>query len=170
MSDECDADDPAMEADDRAIDADTESDAVSTTTAGGASSSVAAANATRTAAGPLSDPRCLDPLAGAAADVDRLISSAVDAFNGADPARLAFELFSSRWKAARFSLIFCGRQMFRDLHEFTEHLFFLAAARAVDPERDLAERVAALYILYGLYFKQPILPKVKRRSSQSHHC
>ena len=55
--------------------------------------------------------------------------------------------------------IFTGRKMFRELWEFTEvALRIVKEFLVTTPEP--AEKAAALYLLYSLYFKQPTRPRV----------
>ncbi len=62
--------------------------------------------------------------------------------------------------------IFCGRQHDRELHEFSEDLLELVKRRALAPET-VGVRAAALYLLYALYFRQPLVPKLKVRITLS---
>ena len=64
------------------------------------------------------------------------------------------------WKDMKFGLIFCGRQTFRELYEFTEDLFDLVKLQALSPN-SIGCRAAAIYLLYSLYFKQPARPMVR---------
>ena len=65
-----------------------------------------------------------------------------------------------------FSLqIYHGREYFRELYEFTEDLFGLVSPHLFAEDSNDALRAAALYLLYGLYFKQATIPKVRRKEN-----
>ena len=50
-------------------------------------------------------------------------------------------------------------QSFRELHEFVEELLATVLSNCLEPH-PFGRRVAALFLLYAIYFKQPLLPKV----------
>jgi len=78
-----------------------------------------------------------------------------------------FTIFTSEWHNSSFGLIFCGRESFRDMFEFTEELFhrvkkFVMTEIRGKPNHTLV-RYVGLYLMYSLYFKQPCRPRVKFR-------
>ncbi|XP_047473802.1 uncharacterized protein LOC125028388 [Penaeus chinensis] len=66
-----------------------------------------------------------------------------------------FSAFSSCWREMKFSLIYRGRQSFKELLEFSEEVADITK-RFLTPTHSLKMRVGALYTLYGLYYKHPI--------------
>ena len=95
--------------------------------------------------------------AGAQLDISNLIEKATALFD--EFQTLRFHHFVDIWKDMKFGLIFCGRQTFRELYEFTEDLFDLVKLQALPPNM-FGSRAAAIYLLYSLYFKQPARPMV----------
>ncbi|KAL0267162.1 UNVERIFIED_CONTAM: hypothetical protein PYX00_009510 [Menopon gallinae] len=73
-----------------------------------------------------------------------------------------FSDFCEEWKKMKFSFIFCARKTVVELLEFTEELLYIVKGY-LEPPWSFHIRVGALYILYGLYFKQPIKEAVKIR-------
>ncbi|XP_071538472.1 uncharacterized protein Pbp45 [Panulirus ornatus] len=65
-----------------------------------------------------------------------------------------FKNFSSCWQELKFSLIYRGRENFKELLEFSEEVALLTK-RFLVPPHSLKWRVGALYTLYGLYYKHP---------------
>ncbi|XP_021915770.1 snRNA-activating protein complex subunit 1 isoform X2 [Zootermopsis nevadensis] len=55
-----------------------------------------------------------------------------------------------------FSCIYCGRESFAELYEFTEEVLKIAKEFFLPP-KPLQTRVCGLYFLYGLYYKQPTI-------------
>ena len=96
--------------------------------------------------------------AGAKQDICTLISKVTALFDEYQSPR--FNHFIDIWKEMKFGLIFCGRQTFRELYEFTEDLFDLVKIQAMSPN-NFGNRAAAIYLLYSLYFKQPTRPMVR---------
>ena len=80
-----------------------------------------------------------------------------------------FRHFIDIWKDMKFGLIFCGRQTFRELFEFTEDLFDLVKLQAITLTK-FGNRAAAVYLLYALYFKQPARPLVSISEITRWHC
>lgn len=66
-----------------------------------------------------------------------------------------FSAFSSCWREMKFSLIYRGRQSFKELLEFSEEVADITK-RFLAPSQTTKMRVGALYTLYGLYYKHPI--------------
>ena len=97
---------------------------------------------------------------GAKEDVSKLITSTVELFDENEELRIKH--FTSVWKEMRFGLIFHGRQSYRELHEFAENLLEMVKTFCLSPQ-EFGTTAAALYLLYVLYFKQPLRPKVKIR-------
>ena len=97
-------------------------------------------------------------MAGFSEDVSNLVEKVVERFVRFNSLR--FKYFTNVWQEMAFSLIFNGRKMFRELWEFTE-----CALRVVKEmflkTSETFEKVATFFLLYGLYFKQPIRPQVK---------
>ena len=78
-----------------------------------------------------------------------------------------FSVFTAEWKKCDFGLIWCGRESFRDMYDFTEELFhrtkkYLMPTLKEKPNHSLV-RYAGLYLMYALYFKQPCRPRVHFR-------
>jgi len=78
-----------------------------------------------------------------------------------------FSIFTSEWRKSSFGLIFCGRESFRDMFEFSEELFLRVKKYAMTeirgkPNHTLV-RYVGLYLMYSLFFKQPCRPRVKFR-------
>ena len=99
--------------------------------------------------------------AGAKHDICALIHKVTALFDEYHTPR--FNHFIDIWKEMKFGLIFCGRQTFRELYEFTEDLFDLVKLQAISPNK-FGNRAAAIYLLYALYFKQPARPMVSATS------
>ena len=76
-----------------------------------------------------------------------------------------YEEFAKVWREMQMPLIFYGRQDMRDLWLFVEELFSIAL-NYVLPPYSFQVRVGGLYIMYGLFFKQPNDPKIKFRVTQ----
>ena len=55
--------------------------------------------------------------------------------------------------------IFCGRKVFRELWEFTECGLRIVKEICIKAT-STTEKIAAFYILYALYLKQPLRPRV----------
>ncbi|XP_042867765.1 uncharacterized protein LOC122250431 isoform X2 [Penaeus japonicus] len=66
-----------------------------------------------------------------------------------------FSAFSSCWKGMKFSLIYRGRQSFKELLEFSEEVADITK-RFLTPSQKTKMRVGALYTLYGIYYKHPM--------------
>ena len=94
---------------------------------------------------------------GAKKDITTLIHKVTALFDEYRTPR--FKHFIDIWKDMKFGLIFCGRQTFRELYEFTEDLFDLVKLQAMALNK-FSNRAAAIYLLYALYFKQPARPLV----------
>ena len=96
--------------------------------------------------------------AGAHQDICTLIRKVTALFD--EYGTLRFHHFVDIWKDMKFGLIFCGRQTFRELFEFTEDLFDLVKLQT-SSQNKFGHRAAAIYLLYSLYFKQPARPMVR---------
>ncbi|XP_014666626.1 PREDICTED: snRNA-activating protein complex subunit 1-like isoform X1 [Priapulus caudatus] len=73
-----------------------------------------------------------------------------------------YEEFAKIWKEMRFPLIFCGRSSQKELCLFASECLS-AAQKLMQPLYTLQARVGALYLLYGLYFIQPLDPRERVR-------
>ena len=98
-------------------------------------------------------------------DLERFIYKVFEEFEKSQGPR--FSVFTTEWHKLNFGLIFCGRESFRDMFEFTEELFhrtkkYASAQVNGKPNHNLV-RYACLYLMYSLYFKQPCRPRVKFR-------
>ena len=69
---------------------------------------------------------------------------------------LRFTRFCELWREMNFSLIFRFRQNENDLREFVDEIY-LEVLPFVGTEYPFARRVCALYLLYSLFVKQPII-------------
>ncbi|XP_064087505.1 uncharacterized protein LOC135202180 [Macrobrachium nipponense] len=65
-----------------------------------------------------------------------------------------FKDFASCWQELKFSLVYRGRQNFKELLEFSEEVAFLTK-RFIMPPHSTKSRIGSLYALYGLYYKHP---------------
>ncbi|XP_067002537.1 snRNA-activating protein complex subunit 1 [Anabrus simplex] len=65
-----------------------------------------------------------------------------------------YDDFAEVWRNMKFSFIYCERKSFDELVEFTEELFRIAKEFWLKP-REFHNKIGGLYMLYGLYFKQP---------------
>ncbi|KAG7176746.1 snRNA-activating protein complex subunit 1-like [Homarus americanus] len=65
-----------------------------------------------------------------------------------------FKDFSSSWQKFKFSLIYRGRQNFKELLEFSEEAALLTT-RFMAPPHKIKWRIGALYTIYGLFYKHP---------------
>lgn len=65
-----------------------------------------------------------------------------------------FKEFVQIWKDMKFSCIYCGRESFAELYEFIEEVLKIAKDFFLPPN-PLQTRLCGLYLLYGLYYKQP---------------
>ncbi|RWS31958.1 snRNA-activating protein complex subunit 1-like protein [Leptotrombidium deliense] len=73
-----------------------------------------------------------------------------------------FEKFAEVWRLLKFSCIFKGRQNRNEMYEFIEDMFSITLAQ-LKSSGAIDRQIACLYLLYGLYNKQQIEPKVKIR-------
>lgn len=83
-------------------------------------------------------------------DIMKIIQKFVDADT------LRFETFVEIWKEMKFSLIFIGRPMLPELAEFTEEALHISKKFLTDISNSIHMRVAALYLLYAIAYRQPI--------------
>nr|XP_037285254.1 snRNA-activating protein complex subunit 1-like isoform X1 [Rhipicephalus microplus] len=74
---------------------------------------------------------------------------------------IRYSTFSKVWKAMKFSLVFCGRKD-QELRLFFEEIAAIIL-QLWAPTCSFREKVFGLYMLYGVYASQPILPKLKIR-------
>ena len=115
-------------------------------------------------------------------DIIEILTRTVELFDEDGTLRIAH--FQNVWKSMKFGLvslfisiliymclksditmifqIFHGRQDYRELFEFTEDLFD-RVKKYCKPEINLGTRSAAFYLIYALYFKQPLRPIVRIR-------
>jgi len=104
-------------------------------------------------------------MAGVDEDLERVIFLVFDEFEKTSGPR--FKTFIEIWHRTNFGLIFCGREKFREMFEFTEEMLNKVKKYAMSsynkkPNNQLV-RFAAIYMLYALYFKQPCRPRVPIR-------
>lgn len=113
--------------------------------------------------------RCQKPSAGAnsiigywyiASGFTKDLTALFKAFNELDSWR--FSAFASCWQKLKFSLIYRGRESFKELLEFTEEICFWTK-KFTSPIHDSKWRVGALYTLYSLYHKHPLKHTYKIR-------
>lgn len=97
---------------------------------------------------------------GVKEDINELLRQTVELFDENETLRISY--FQKVWHDMKFGLIFHGRQDYRELYEFTEDLFD-SIKRNLMPSNLFALRSAAFYLLYAIYFKQPLRPIVKIR-------
>ncbi|XP_069668916.1 snRNA-activating protein complex subunit 1 [Periplaneta americana] len=71
-----------------------------------------------------------------------------------------FQEFLKIWKEMKFPCIYCGRESFAELYEFTEEVLKIAKEFFLPPN-PLQTRLCGLYLLYGLYNKQPTIEEGK---------
>ena len=101
---------------------------------------------------------------GCAWDVAQALERIVDLFD--ENEELRYQYFKQVWQEMNLGLIYCGREYFRELHEFTEDLLEIVKQHMLSPHNQ-AHRAAAIYLLYGLYFKQALVEKVRVRVTKS---
>ncbi|XP_052818668.1 snRNA-activating protein complex subunit 1-like [Mya arenaria] len=75
-----------------------------------------------------------------------------------------YEKFAEIWRDMNFSFFCAGRQSQRECREYVEEVFQVAIPYWLPPSSFLA-RAGALYMLYGMYNHQLVVPKVKIRVS-----
>lgn len=97
---------------------------------------------------------------GASDDINRLINQTVELFD--ETCTLRIRHFQTIWKQMKFGLIFHGRRSYRELYELIEDLFEIVKVQCLFP-KEFGTRAAAFYLLYTLYFKQPLRPRVRIR-------
>ncbi|XP_069954271.1 uncharacterized protein [Cherax quadricarinatus] len=76
--------------------------------------------------------------------------------------------FAMCWQKKKFSLIYRGRQNFKELLEFSEEVALLTK-RFLLPPHSLKLRIGALYTIYGLYYKHPFRHFFKIRLIRSEY-
>lgn len=67
-----------------------------------------------------------------------------------------FKEFVKIWQDMKFSCIYCGQESFAELYEFIEEVLKIAKEFFLPPN-PLQTRLCGLYLLYGLYYKQPTI-------------
>ncbi|CAH2003082.1 unnamed protein product [Acanthoscelides obtectus] len=75
---------------------------------------------------------------------------------------LSFDEFANLWREKNYSFIFAGQNCALLLKEFLDDCFYSLKKYMVFP-RSLNTQAAALYMLYGIYYKQPLRNWVKIR-------
>ncbi|XP_046350070.2 snRNA-activating protein complex subunit 1-like isoform X1 [Haliotis rufescens] len=73
-----------------------------------------------------------------------------------------YEDFAELWRSMKFSYLYAGRKNDRECREFYEEINHIALSFHLLPY-DFQVRAGGLYILYGLYFTQPCVPKIPIR-------
>ncbi|XP_044733028.1 snRNA-activating protein complex subunit 1-like [Chrysoperla carnea] len=76
---------------------------------------------------------------------------------------LKYQDFCEIWKKMHFIYIYCGRNIKSEVKEFTEEVLHTAKELAININNEFSKRVGALYLLYGLYFLQPVDTSCKIR-------
>lgn len=97
-----------------------------------------------------------NPANGVRTDFEALLQR----FTETDSVR--YEEFAEIWKDMKFSQIYAGRQDDREAQDFVDECLKIALKFYLPP-CSFQIRVGGLYILYGIYFTQPILRKRKIR-------
>ncbi|KAI8777741.1 uncharacterized protein LOC106072603 [Biomphalaria glabrata] len=77
-----------------------------------------------------------------------------------------YEEFSKLWREKKMEYLYIGRSSDREAREFVEEIMLIALEYFLPPYQ-FQVRVGGLYLLYGLYEIQPIIPKVKIRLTSS---
>lgn len=98
-------------------------------------------------------------------DCFKLLSSFEKRINQADVLKnLGFETFSEEWRKMHFELVFSGRQDGCEMINFSRQIIDIAKSFLFIPAGKLAIRVGALYLCYGLFYKQECNAQVIRIS------
>lgn len=84
----------------------------------------------------------------------------VDRFLSSDSVR--YEDFLHIWQDMHFYHIFRGRESDLQLRQFAQEALKLACELWIE-SADFQIQVCGLYLMYGLYFSQPVAPKAKIR-------
>ncbi|KAI1287443.1 snRNA-activating protein complex subunit 1 [Halotydeus destructor] len=71
-----------------------------------------------------------------------------------------FPDFSRCWKEKQFSLVFSGKSLRREQQQFVEEVFIIVIEEFKASEEDFQRQAGCLFLLYGLFMKQPLKPKV----------
>jgi len=104
--------------------------------------------------------------AGARQDIRQLLHRTAILFD--EYGDLRFQHFADIFQQMKFPLIFAGRTSFKEMFELTEDLIELAKQETFSHNKTPL-RVAALYLIYSLYFKQPFRPKTRIKLSLSEY-
>ncbi|XP_053373952.1 snRNA-activating protein complex subunit 1-like [Mercenaria mercenaria] len=96
------------------------------------------------------------PTLGVKTDFEKLLQN----FTSAGTVR--YEKFAECWRELNMGCFCAGRQSKRETREFVEQCFHIATQFWLPPSSFLV-RAGALYLLYGLYHYQLVMPKVKIR-------
>uniref|UniRef100_A0A170YEM8 Snrna-activating protein complex subunit 1 n=1 Tax=Triatoma infestans TaxID=30076 RepID=A0A170YEM8_TRIIF len=83
--------------------------------------------------------------------------------NFIDKKHYTFESFTEVWKEMQFYYIFCGRPTVLEMKSFTRELLLLVKSFALG-NFTVWERSGAVFLLYSLYFNQPLSQKVTIRT------
>ncbi|XP_044763723.1 snRNA-activating protein complex subunit 1-like [Coccinella septempunctata] len=75
---------------------------------------------------------------------------------------LEFQVFSNVWKKMMFSYVFSEQQYYTFVKNFMENAFLVIKKFIMFP-RNIYTEVGALYLLYGMYFKQTVKEWIKIR-------
>ncbi|XP_046573654.1 snRNA-activating protein complex subunit 1-like [Haliotis rubra] len=97
-----------------------------------------------------------NPTRGVKADFNKLLET----FSTRKTVR--YEHFADLWRSMKFSYLYAGRKNDRECREFYEEVNHIALSFHLLPY-DFQVRTGGLYILYGLYFTQPCVPKIPIR-------
>lgn len=88
-------------------------------------------------------------------DCFKLLANFESNFNQADVIRsLSFEAFAEEWRKIHFELVFSGRQDGCEMVNFSRQIIDIAKSFLFIPSGQLPVRIGALYLCYGLFYKQ----------------
>ncbi|XP_059160095.1 snRNA-activating protein complex subunit 1-like [Physella acuta] len=104
--------------------------------------------------------RFYQPIAGIRTDFKRLINSFLELKT------VRYEAFSEIWRSKNMSFLCAGRCSDRETREFIEKILLVAQEYFLPPFQ-FQVRVGGLYLLYGIFQIQPLLPKVRIRVTSS---
>ncbi|XP_022908512.2 snRNA-activating protein complex subunit 1 [Onthophagus taurus] len=78
----------------------------------------------------------------------------------------SFEIFSEIWKEKHFSLVYKYTKNFNEISRQTQ-LFLFEAKKLFIYAPNIYIKTGAFYLLYGLYYKQPLMENIKIRLTQN---
>ena len=74
---------------------------------------------------------------------------------------LSFEAFAEEWRKMHFDLVFSGRQDGCELVNFTRQIIDIAKSFIFTSTNKSAIQIGAIYLCYGLFYKQQCNAQVK---------